>query len=51
MSPVIREMMLYALRWPIGRAESDPVADSFFRTLADLVRIDEARAREQGWIP
>ena len=36
-SPVIREMMLYALRWPIGRAESDPVADSFFRTLADLV--------------
>lgn len=36
-SPLIREMMLYALRWPIGRAESDPVADGFFRTLANLV--------------
>ena len=37
-SPLIREMMIYALRWPIDRAERrrrSPTA--FFRTLADLV--------------
>jgi AraC-like DNA-binding protein/quercetin dioxygenase-like cupin family protein len=37
-SPLIREMMIYALRWPIDRAESDPVSDDFFRTLAHVVR-------------
>lgn len=36
-SPLIREMMIYALRWPIGRAESDPVSDGFFQTLGHLV--------------
>jgi AraC-like DNA-binding protein len=36
-APLIREMMIYALRWPIGRAESDRVADGFFRTLGHLV--------------
>ncbi|OHV06289.1 AraC family transcriptional regulator [Mycobacterium talmoniae] len=36
-SPLIREMMIYALRWPIGRAESDPVSDGFFATLGHLV--------------
>ena len=40
-SPLIREMMLYALRWPIDRgaraAEEDRVSDAFFLTLADLV--------------
>ncbi|PND58601.1 AraC family transcriptional regulator [Mycobacterium sp. ENV421] len=40
-SPLIREMMLYALRWPIyrspGTGEDDPVSDGFFRTLANLV--------------
>ncbi len=35
--PLIREMMLYALRWPIYRAADDEAADSFFRTLANLV--------------
>lgn len=25
--PLIREMMAYALRWPIGRSDSDPAAD------------------------
>jgi AraC-like DNA-binding protein len=34
--PVIREMMLYALRWPIGRASSDATADTFFEALAEL---------------
>jgi len=35
--PLLREMVVYAERWPIGRAEPDPVADAFFRALADLV--------------
>jgi AraC-like DNA-binding protein/quercetin dioxygenase-like cupin family protein len=38
-SPLIREMMIYALRWPIDRgpAEDERVAEGFFRTLANLV--------------
>jgi AraC-like DNA-binding protein/quercetin dioxygenase-like cupin family protein len=36
-SPLIREMMIYALRWPIERAQSDPVSDAFFQTLGNLV--------------
>lgn len=36
-SPLIREMMAYALRWPIHRPISDQVSDDFFRTLAHLV--------------
>lgn len=40
-SPLIREMMLYALRWPIERSRGsdvdEAVADGFFRTLAHLV--------------
>ncbi|KUH80315.1 MULTISPECIES: helix-turn-helix transcriptional regulator [unclassified Mycobacterium] len=36
-SPLIREMMIYALRWPIDRPDGDEVSDAFFRTLANLV--------------
>jgi AraC-like DNA-binding protein len=36
-SPLIREMMIYALRWPIDRAVGDEVSNGFFRTLAHLV--------------
>jgi AraC-like DNA-binding protein len=36
-SPLIREMMIYALRWPIDRAHGDDISDGFFRTLAHLV--------------
>jgi AraC-like DNA-binding protein/quercetin dioxygenase-like cupin family protein len=40
-SPLIREMMIYALRWPIdrdrGATEDQRVPDGFFRTLAHLV--------------
>ena len=36
-SPLIREMMIYALRWQIDRAEGDAESDSFFHTLANLV--------------
>jgi AraC-like DNA-binding protein len=40
-SPLIREMMIYALRWSIerspGSARDEAVSDHFFRTLAALV--------------
>jgi AraC-like DNA-binding protein/quercetin dioxygenase-like cupin family protein len=36
-SPVIREMILYGVRWPIDRPASDQEADGFFATLANLV--------------
>jgi AraC-like DNA-binding protein len=37
-APVVREMILYAVRWPIGRPASDPGADAFFEALAHLTR-------------
>lgn len=36
-SPLVREMMVYALRWSIERPRGDQISDTFFRTLADLV--------------
>jgi AraC-like DNA-binding protein/quercetin dioxygenase-like cupin family protein len=36
-SPLIREMMIYALRWQIDRADGDVQSDNFFRTLSNLV--------------
>ncbi|MGJ6124248.1 helix-turn-helix transcriptional regulator [Mycolicibacterium sp. Y3] len=40
-SPLIREMMIYALRWPIerrpGSAHDECVSDGFFATLAHIV--------------
>lgn len=36
-SPLIREMMIYALRWQIDRAAGDTESDGFFRTLSNLV--------------
>ena len=39
-SPLLREMLLYALRWPIDRgagAADEDMSDSFFLTLANLV--------------
>ncbi len=35
--PVLREMMIYSGRWPIGRSISDPVADAYFVALGRLV--------------
>jgi AraC-like DNA-binding protein len=34
--PVLREMMIYAARWPITRTDPDPTADVFFDALARL---------------
>jgi AraC-like DNA-binding protein/quercetin dioxygenase-like cupin family protein len=36
-TPLIREMIVYAARWPIARPVSDEVADAFFDALALLV--------------
>jgi AraC-like DNA-binding protein/mannose-6-phosphate isomerase-like protein (cupin superfamily) len=36
-SPVMREMILYARRWPIGRPSRDRIGDRFFAALGDLV--------------
>ncbi|MGW4368548.1 AraC family transcriptional regulator [Nocardia takedensis] len=36
-SPLIREMIIYARRWPIGRLSDDPRAAEFFATLGHLV--------------
>ena len=36
-TPVIREMIVYGARWPIGRPVSDAVADAFFDALALLM--------------
>jgi AraC-like DNA-binding protein/mannose-6-phosphate isomerase-like protein (cupin superfamily) len=36
-APVIREMILYARRWPMSREGSEPMADAFFAALAYLV--------------
>jgi AraC-like DNA-binding protein/quercetin dioxygenase-like cupin family protein len=36
-SPLIREMIVYARRWPIGRLSTDPEADCFFTTLGNLL--------------
>jgi AraC-like DNA-binding protein len=36
-APVVREMILYASRWTVRRAASDPAADAFFAVLAHLV--------------
>jgi AraC-like DNA-binding protein len=33
-APVMREMILHALRWPLGASEIDATARSFFQTLA-----------------
>jgi len=36
-SPLMREMLLYGLRWPVDRDPDDTVADAFFVALANLV--------------
>jgi transcriptional regulator GlxA family with amidase domain len=35
-SALMREMILHAMRWPLGASEVDPVASSFFHTLGLL---------------
>ena len=37
-APVLREMIVYGLRWPIDRPASDPAADAFFEAFAHVAR-------------
>jgi AraC-like DNA-binding protein len=49
-APVIREMILYARRWPVGRQASDPAADAFFQALGHVI----AQSLDQEaplWLP
>ena len=36
-NPLIRELIIGSLRWPIDRTESEPITQSYFTTLAHLV--------------
>jgi AraC-like DNA-binding protein len=36
-APLVREMIIGSLRWPIDRAESEPITHSYFVTLAHLI--------------
>jgi AraC-like DNA-binding protein len=36
-APLLQEMMAFGVRWPIDRAETDPLADRFFEVFAGLV--------------
>jgi AraC-like DNA-binding protein len=49
-TPLAREMVDYALRWPAARDPADPVAESFFRTLAYLCR-DWFSKERILWLP
>jgi len=36
-APLVREMIVGSLRWPIDRVESEPITESYFATLAYLI--------------
>jgi AraC-like DNA-binding protein len=36
-TPLLSEMLIHAVRWPINRAESDPTADAYYAALGLLV--------------
>jgi AraC-like DNA-binding protein len=36
-APILREMMIYAVRWPLHGGSPDPVSDAYFAALARLV--------------
>jgi AraC-like DNA-binding protein len=49
-TPLVREMICYTLRWGVGRDPDDAVAERFFRVLADLC-IDLAEQPDVLWLP
>jgi AraC-like DNA-binding protein len=49
-SPVIREMLLYAQRWPIDRPTTSPDIDTFFAVLAQLI-VESLDQKELLWLP
>jgi AraC-like DNA-binding protein/quercetin dioxygenase-like cupin family protein len=49
-APVLREMIIYGLRWPVARAGADTSADAFFTALA-LVIADHLGRDVPLWLP
>jgi AraC-like DNA-binding protein len=49
-APVIREMLLYARRWPIDRPSTTTAVDKFFAVLADLI-VESLDQEEILWLP
>jgi AraC-like DNA-binding protein len=49
--PAIREMIIYAARWPLSRTEADPVADDFFAALAGLIGASLVAGGEPFFLP
>nr|WP_306302414.1 helix-turn-helix transcriptional regulator [Gordonia rhizosphera] len=37
-SPLLREMVIHSLRWPVDRTDNDEVAARFFRAMCDVIR-------------
>ena len=49
-APLLREMIVYALRWPVTRTTADDTADTFFAALALVV--EDCLDQEQPlWLP
>jgi AraC-like DNA-binding protein/mannose-6-phosphate isomerase-like protein (cupin superfamily) len=49
-APLLREMIVYALRWPIARTGTDDKADIYFPALA-LVVLDSLDQEQPLWLP
>ncbi len=49
-TPLAREMILYAMRWGMERDPTDQLAERFFATVADVCT-ELAAAPEQFWLP
>lgn len=50
MTPLAREMIVYAMRWGIDRIPQDRAADQFFSAIADVCA-ELAASPEQFWLP
>ena len=49
-TPLAREMLLWAMRWDIERDATDQIADRFFAAVADVC-LELAETAEQFWLP
>lgn len=49
-TPLAREMILYAMRWTMTRDPNDPAADTFFAATAGVCA-EAAAVPEQFWLP
>lgn len=49
-TPLAREMILWAMRWDMNRKADDPAANRFFASTADVC-LELAATAEQFWLP